>query len=346
MTTVLWFRRDLRIHDNPALVAAVEAAWATGDGNVVPVVLIDPALWPTWGPAKQAYLIDSLRSLDASMGGSLILRHGKAQDLMPAVANEFSATSVHCASDYSGYGIARDNEIAATLAKAGIDFVQTGSGYAVAPGRVTKDDGTYYKVYTPFYKRWLLHGWRAPAGDPAREPNWIGVETCDGYPDRPDTRGVVIPKAGEAAPPVQPKKEKGYRMCDCPNSIRILQAKVKAGLSKNKGRKNKGQHPEEKRTSVKARYCECFWKTNDCSKCKANGCGTDMCKEEDHYTPQYRRANPDFWKRVSNCPTCSPHRFCKIEDHYAVGYFDKGRGHRLKSCCKACKASSQAEVGL
>lgn len=151
------------------------------------------------------------------------------------------------------------------------------------------------------------------------------------------------PKAGEAAPPVQPKKEKGYRMCDCPNSIRILQAKVEAGLSKNKGRKNKGQHPEEERTSVKARYCECFWETNDCSECKANGCGTDMCKEKDHYTPQYRKANPDFWKRVSNCPTCNPHKFCKIEDHYAVGYFDKGRGHRLKSCCKACKASSQAE---
>ena len=90
------------------------------------------------------------------------------------------------------------------------------------------------------------------------------------------------PKAGEAAPPVQPKKEKGYRMCDCPNSIRILQAKVVAGLSKNKGRKNKGQHPEEERTSVKARYCECIWETNDCSKCKANGCGTDMCKEKDH----------------------------------------------------------------
>jgi len=58
MTTVLWFRRDLRIHDNPALVAAVDQAWADGDGNVVPVVLIDPMLWPSWGPAKQAYLID------------------------------------------------------------------------------------------------------------------------------------------------------------------------------------------------------------------------------------------------------------------------------------------------
>ena len=196
---MLWFRRDLRVHDNPALVAAAEAAWGAGDGNVVPVVLIDPALWPTWGPAKQAYLIDSLTSLDAALGGNLVIRHGKAQDVIPAIAKEFQANSVHCAADYSGYGIARDNEIAATLEKSGIDFVKTGSGYAVAPGRVTKDDATYYKVYTPFYKRWLIHGWRAPAADPAKWPNWIGAQTCDGYPPRPDTQGVLIPAAGEAA---------------------------------------------------------------------------------------------------------------------------------------------------
>ena len=196
---MLWFRRDLRVHDNPALVAATEAAWAAGDGNVVAVVLIDPALWPTWGPAKQAYLIDSLTSLDAALGGNLVIRHGKAQDVIPAIAKEFQANSVHCAADYSGYGIARDNEIAATLEKSGIDFVKTGSGYAVAPGRVTKDDATYYKVYTPFYKRWLIHGWRAPAADPAKWPNWIGAQTCDGYPPRPDTQGVLIPAAGEAA---------------------------------------------------------------------------------------------------------------------------------------------------
>jgi deoxyribodipyrimidine photo-lyase len=199
MTSVLWFRRDLRVHDNPALVAATDAAWAAGDGNVVPVVLIDPALWPTWGPAKQAYLIDSLTSLDASLVGNLVIRHGKAQDVIPAIAKEFQVDSVHCAADYSGYGIARDNEIAATLEKSGIDFVKTGSGYAVAPGRVTKDDGTYYKVYTPFYKRWLIHGWRAPAADPAKWPNWIGAQTCDGYPPRPDTQGVLIPAAGETA---------------------------------------------------------------------------------------------------------------------------------------------------
>ena len=152
MSRVLWFRRDLRIHDNPALVEAVEGAWADGDGNVVAVVLIDPMLWPTWGPAKQAYLIDSLRSLDESLGGNLVIRHGKAQDVIPAIAKEFGVSAVHCAADYTGNGIARDDDVASRLSASGIEFVKTGSGYAVAPGRVAKDDGTYYKVYTPFYK--------------------------------------------------------------------------------------------------------------------------------------------------------------------------------------------------
>ena len=199
MARILWFRRDLRIHDNPALVAATEAAYADGDGIVIPVVLIDPALWPTWGAPKQAYLIDSLQSLDSSLGDNLLIQHAKAQEIIPKLAKQFGVKGVHCAADYSAYGIKRDGEIKDSLATHGIDFVQTGSGYAVAPGRVTKDDGTSYKVYTPFYKNWLAHGWRAPAADPQQWPKWAEPEICHGYPDRPDTGAVHIPPAGEQA---------------------------------------------------------------------------------------------------------------------------------------------------
>ena len=198
MTRVLWFRRDLRIHDNPALVDATEAAWADGDGVVIPLVLIDPHLWPTWGAPKQAYLIDSLRSLDESLGGNLLIRHGSARDVIPAVAAQFQARGVHFAGDYTDVGIARDDAIRTSLTDMGVEFIQTGSGYAVAPGRVTKDDQTSYKVYTPFYKTWLKHGWRQPAADPSRWPIWATPDTCDGYPDRPDV-DFALPVAGEQA---------------------------------------------------------------------------------------------------------------------------------------------------
>ena len=195
---MLWFRRDLRIHDNPALVEAATGAIADGDGQVMPLVLIDPSLWPTWGANKQAYLIDSLTSLNDSLGGKLCIIHGRAQDVIPTLCAEHKITAVHLASDYTAYGIARDNEIAEALAGNGVEFIRTGSGYAVAPGRVTKDDGTAYKVYTPFYRSWLKHGWRTPAADPVQWPTWCAPHS-DGLPPRPATLGIQIPPAGEAA---------------------------------------------------------------------------------------------------------------------------------------------------
>ena len=61
MTSVMWFRRDLRLADNPALIAAAE------DGDVLPLFVLDPALWGPSGPSRRAYLGASLRSLDASL---------------------------------------------------------------------------------------------------------------------------------------------------------------------------------------------------------------------------------------------------------------------------------------
>ena len=61
MTSVMWFRRDLRLADNPALIAAAE------DGDVLPLFVLDPALWGPAGPSRRTYLAASLRSLDASL---------------------------------------------------------------------------------------------------------------------------------------------------------------------------------------------------------------------------------------------------------------------------------------
>ena len=193
MTAIHWFRRDLRINDNPAFNEACKS------GEVLPVVLIDPNLWPTWGAPKQAYLIDSLKSLNESLDGNLVIKHGSAVAVIPEIAKKFKVDSVHYAADYSEHGIHRDGEIKKILESSGIKFEPTGSGYAVAPGRVTKDDGTYYKVYTPFYKTWLKHGWRAPAKAPKVFPSFIGKEISDGLPERPGVSGVLIPTAGEAA---------------------------------------------------------------------------------------------------------------------------------------------------
>ncbi len=191
MPAVAWFRRDLRLGDNPALGAAADV-----DGEVVPLFVVDPQVWDPASDVRRAYLVDSLRSLDADLGGQLLLQHGDPVEHVLAVARAAGASSVHIAADYGPYGIQRDERVRAALAEHGIDLVATGSPYAVAPGRVTKDDGTAYRVYTPFYKAWLRHGWRAPAPD--IEATYLVPLECHGYPERPELP-FALPAAGEAA---------------------------------------------------------------------------------------------------------------------------------------------------
>ncbi|MFZ0325252.1 MAG: deoxyribodipyrimidine photo-lyase [Actinomycetes bacterium] len=192
--SVLWFRRDLRLADNPALLAAEEAG-----EEVVPLFVVDPALWGPAGDPRRAYLVRSLRHLDSSIGDTLLIRHGDPVRHVVEVARAVGATSVHAAADFGPYGRRRDEKVAAALAEAGITFTTTGSPYAVAPGRVTKPDGTPYRVYTPFLKAWANHGWRHPAESSGRDVNWAMPLECDGYPDEPTLGDVTLPEAGEAA---------------------------------------------------------------------------------------------------------------------------------------------------
>ncbi|MBM3669066.1 MAG: deoxyribodipyrimidine photo-lyase [Actinobacteria bacterium] len=189
MASVLWFRRDLRLRDNPALLAAAES------GPVVPLFVVDPVLWERAGAVRQNYLVASLRSLGASLGRNLLLIHGRPEEVVPRIAKAAKADAVHIAADYSPYGQARDARVGTALKKT--PLVRTGSPYAVAPGRVTKADGTAYRVYTPFFKAWLQHGWRAPADDPGDVEWWMPVG-CQGYPSPPEL-DIALPPAGEDA---------------------------------------------------------------------------------------------------------------------------------------------------
>src|SRR5690349_21673302 len=162
-TTVMWFRRDLRLADNPALLDA-----SASDG-VLPLFVLDPALWGPAGPSRRAYLAASLRALDGSLralDGALSVLRGSPVHQVLLAARAVGASRVHIAADYGPYGHRRDLEVERALAEHGIELVRTGSPYAVAPGRVTKPDGDPYKVFTPFSKTWSEHGWRAPVDAP------------------------------------------------------------------------------------------------------------------------------------------------------------------------------------
>ncbi|MCV2489611.1 DNA photolyase family protein [Geodermatophilus sp. YIM 151500] len=192
-TSLLWFRRDLRLSDHPALLAARDDAGP--DGSVLPVFVVDPRLWEPAGAPRRRFLLDSLADLSAATDGALVLRHGDPAEVVPALAREVGAAGVHVSADTGPYGRRRDAAVEAALD--GIPFVRTGSPYAVTPGRVTKDDGTPFRVFSPFARAWRAHGWRDPAPRPRSVPWQHGVRSDDPPPAPEPT--ARIPPAGEAA---------------------------------------------------------------------------------------------------------------------------------------------------
>lgn len=190
-TSVMWFRRDLRLHDNPALLAACAA------DEVVPLFVLDPHLWERAGKVRQSYLAASLRSLDDSLGGSLVVRRGDPRDVVPAVAREVEAMTVHLAADYGPYGAQRDEAVTDALLEHQVETQPLGSPYAVAPGRVKNGSGEPYKVYSAFQRAWAEHGWRDPVDAPNRQ-KWADVRS-DKIPDARLPKGTEIASAGEAA---------------------------------------------------------------------------------------------------------------------------------------------------
>ncbi len=197
-SSVLWLRRDLRLGDHPALVAAVREG-ADGDG-VVPLFVLDPALWEPAGPPRRAWLARSLADLDRRLGGRLVVRHGDPVDVVPAVAEEVAASGVHVTADAGPYGRRRDAAVAAALEAAGRTLVATGTPYAVGPGSLTTGSGTPFKVFSAFRRAWLEHGWPRPAETAGDPQDWAvrGVRS-DGLPQAPDLGELRLPDAGEEA---------------------------------------------------------------------------------------------------------------------------------------------------
>jgi deoxyribodipyrimidine photo-lyase len=175
----MWFRRDLRLGDHPALAAAATV------GDVVPVFVVDPLFTARAGAPRRAFMARVLRGLSAEIDGALVYRHGDPIDVIPALAEEVGARDVFASADYNPYGRRRDDAVAVALAAAGRALHRVGSPYAVDPGTVTKADGSGYAVFTPFRRGWRAAGWSDPAARAA--VTWVesGTVPSGPPPDEP-----------------------------------------------------------------------------------------------------------------------------------------------------------------
>lgn len=158
MTSLLWFRRDLRLSDNRALLAAV------ADGQIVPLFVLDDDGAGDYvvGGAQRWWLHHSLAALDAALGGRLLLRRGPAARTVAEVADAVGATSIHATRLYEPWEVEAERALGDRLTLHDGDTL-------VPPETVLTGGGEPYKIYGPFWRKLTEHlPPRRPAGRPER----------------------------------------------------------------------------------------------------------------------------------------------------------------------------------
>ena len=171
---------------------------------VVPLFVLDPDLTGSSGANRLAFLFEALQSL-RDAGVPLLVRSGTPARVFEDLVRERNVVEVVCANDYSPYGVRRDRQVADVLDRSGVPLRMVGSPYVVDPGSVRKDDGTPFKVFTPFKRVWerqvsaLLAVPREASTDPLVVP-WDRSESkpAGEIPDQP-LHSSGLPTASERA---------------------------------------------------------------------------------------------------------------------------------------------------
>ncbi|MDD9889518.1 MAG: deoxyribodipyrimidine photo-lyase [Gammaproteobacteria bacterium] len=147
--TLMWFRQDLRLQDNPALTAAIS------DGHVLPIYILDDTNAGAWqlGAASRWWLHHSLQQLDKTLDHKLWLFQGDPQRIIRQLISEHGIGTVYWNRCYEPWRINRDKGIKAELEKAGVAVHSFNASLLSEPWMNLKQDDTPYKVFTPFYKK-------------------------------------------------------------------------------------------------------------------------------------------------------------------------------------------------
>ncbi len=169
MRSIVWFRRDLRLHDQPALAAAATR------GPVLGLFVVDPALAASVGPTRGWYLSEALASLAAASGHRLVIRVGDPAAVLVAAAREVGAAAVYATAETTPRGRARDAAVADALVRAGIAWRPISTPYVVDPGTLRQRSGRPYRVFGAYARAWADAAGRVPG--PAETPpvTWIAA---------------------------------------------------------------------------------------------------------------------------------------------------------------------------
>jgi deoxyribodipyrimidine photo-lyase len=187
-TTIVWFRQDLRLADNPALSRAAR------EGNIIPVYVLPSETCRrdgfVNGGASRWWLHHSLTALDAALrdkGSRLVVRRGDPVEVLPALVAETGATTVAWNRRLEPAGIEVDREVKRTLREAGIEAQSFAANYLHEPWNVLNKQGEPYKVFTPYWKALLTAGIDVPVHP---EPERLNVLPEDVTGERIEALGL------------------------------------------------------------------------------------------------------------------------------------------------------------
>jgi deoxyribodipyrimidine photo-lyase len=170
-TAIVWLRRDLRVHDHPALRAALSE-----HERVVPVFCLDDRVLRgrhASGPRTQ-FLLECLADLDASLrerGGGLVVRHGAPEHELAELVRETGADAVHFTTDVTPFARKRGARVRDALADLGVELhAHTGLGVIDDVGAPRTQSGKPYTIFTPFHRNWEGQPRREVLGAPRELP--------------------------------------------------------------------------------------------------------------------------------------------------------------------------------
>ena len=196
MPSIVLFTRDLRVHDHPALDAAVR------DGSVVPLFVLDPELLSR-SANRTRFLLDSLLELHRSLaarGSRLVVRHGDPVARTLDVVSEAGSREVHLTSDVSRHAQRREAALREALAAHGIDLRVHPGNAVVEPSDVAPPGKAMYSVFTPYHRAWAQVPRRAVLDAPRAIETPGGVLSSP-MPDAVEVTAdsIDLPPGGETA---------------------------------------------------------------------------------------------------------------------------------------------------
>lgn len=153
--SIVWLRRDLRLHDHAAFSRALKE-----EGAIQPIFIFDTdilAAFPNPHDRRVSFIARTLVHMHAQLkkrGGGMLVLAGSATEIVPKLTHALHASRVVCAADFEPATRKRDETVAAAL-KGSAELIRVVDHVIKPPHEMLKDDGNPFKVFTPYYKKWL-----------------------------------------------------------------------------------------------------------------------------------------------------------------------------------------------